>query len=188
MTRITVPALFCALLLGVAIVSANQPNIVLIVADDLGYGDLACYGSGRHQTPHIDRLAADGLLMTDFHSNGSMCSATRAALLTGCYQQRFGPEFDGALGPSPLADNGLPLEAVTIAEVLQHSGYATGMFGKWHLGYRPPLWPTHQGFEEFVGLGSGDGDHHTQINRSGQLGQLRDAWFAWEQDVQGGFR
>ena len=171
------PTLLVSIVMNlVPVVRANQPNIVLILADDLGYGDLACYGSLRQETPHIDRLATGGVRFTDFHSNGPMCSATRAALLTGCYQQRFGPEFDGALGPSPRDDNGLPLAAVTIAEVLQQVGYATGMYGKWHLGYRPPLWPTQQGFDEFVGLGSGDGDHHTQIDRSGQQD-----W--WKNDV-----
>ena len=147
--------------------SAAPPNIVLILADDLGYGDLGCYGSKQNATPHIDALAAAGIRFTDFHSNGPMCSATRAALLSGCYQQRFGPRFDGALGPSPRPNNGLPLEVVTIAEVLQQAGYATGMFGKWHLGYHPPYWPTRQGFDTFVGLASGDGDHLTRIDRRG---------------------
>ena len=155
------------LVASAAFVQASQPNFVIILADDLGYGDLACYGSKLNKTPNIDRLAAEGIRFTDFHSNGPMCSATRAALLTGCFQQRFGKKFDGALSPGTSDDNGLPLEAVTIAEVLKQAGYATGMFGKWHLGYKPPLWPTHQGFDEFVGLGSGDGDHHTHIDRSG---------------------
>jgi len=148
--------------------AARRPNFVVILIDDLGYGDLGCYGSKRNRTPNIDRLAAQGLRCTDFHANGPMCSPTRAALLTGCYQQRFGPRFDSALGGQAGKPGvGLPLEAVTIAEVLGQAGYATGMFGKWHLGYAPPLWPTRQGFDEFVGLVSGDGDHHTHIDRSG---------------------
>ena len=160
------------LLIGATIAFAARPNFVIILADDLGYGDLACYGSKLNETPNIDRLASEGMRFTDFHSNGPMCSATRAALLSGCYQQRFGPRFDGALSPSNDNDNGLPQEAVTIAETLQQAGYATGMFGKWHLGYKPPLWPTHQGFDKFIGLSTGDGDHHTQISRSGN----RDWW------------
>ena len=148
--------------------AAPPPNIVLIMADDLGYGDLGCYGSGINQTPHIDALAKGGLRFTDFHSAGPMCSPTRAATLTGLYQQRFGPKFDSALSGVNDRDTGLPLEAVTIAEVLQKRGYATACFGKWHLGYKPPFLPPSQGFDEFRGLGSGDGDFHTHIDRSGR--------------------
>ncbi len=146
-----------------------KPNIVLIVADDLGYGDLGCYGNKRIKTPNIDRLAAAGLRFTDFHSSGPMCSATRAGMLTGRYQQRFGAHFDGALsGVASVPGEGLPLAAVTIAEVLKKQGYATGIFGKWHLGYAPPLTPVNQGFDEFRGLVSGDGDHHTRFDRAGK--------------------
>ncbi|MDG1893439.1 MAG: sulfatase-like hydrolase/transferase [Fuerstiella sp.] len=144
----------------------QPPNIVFILADDLGYGDIGCYGSAVNRTPHLDRLAAGGMRFTDFHSNGPMCSPTRAAFLTGLYQSRFGRRFESALSGS-RRDPGLPLSAVTIAEVLQQAGYFTGMFGKWHLGYEAPWLPTNQGFAEFRGLVSGDGDHHTQIDRSG---------------------
>ncbi len=154
------------------VAAETRPNFVVILVDDLGYGDLGCYGSRQNDTPHIDRLAATGLRCTDFHSNGPMCSPTRAALLTGCYQQRFGRELDRALSPGQDRTAGLPLAAITIAEVLGDAGYATGMFGKWHLGYKPPLTPIHQGFAEFRGLLSGDGDHHTQIERSG-----REDWY-----------
>lgn len=149
-----------------------RPNVVVILVDDLGYGDIGCYGNRVNKTPHLDRLAQRGLRCTDFHSNGPMCSPTRAALLTGCYQQRFGKIFDSAIGPGPDRQQGLPLEAVTLAEVLQQAGYATGMFGKWHLGYQPPRMPVNQGFGEFRGLVSGDGDHHTRISRDGR----RDWW------------
>ena len=144
----------------------RRPNIVFILADDLGYGDIGCYGSKVNRTPHLDRLAAGGMRFTDFHSNGPMCSPTRAAFLTGLYQSRFGRRFESALSGA-RRDPGLPLSAVTIAEVLKQSGYATGMFGKWHLGYEAPYLPTNQGFDTFRGLVSGDGDHHTQIDRSG---------------------
>lgn len=147
--------------------AGRTPNLIVILADDLGYGDLGCYGSRLNHTPNIDRLAAEGLRFTDFHSNGPMCTPTRAALLTGCYQQRFGRKFDGPLSGKTQRDEGLPLEAVTIAEVLNETGYATGMYGKWHLGYRAPYLPTRQGFDDFRGLTSGDGDHHSQIDRSG---------------------
>ena len=142
------------------------PNIVVIMADDLGYGDLACYGSPFVKTPHIDRLAAEGMRFTDFHSNGPMCTPTRAAFLTGMWQSRFGTRFEGALSGA-AKDDGLPLAAVTIAERLQEAGYVTGAFGKWHLGYEAPFLPTRQGFDEFRGLLSGDGDFHTQIDRQG---------------------
>jgi arylsulfatase A len=147
--------------------SAEPPNIVLIMADDLGYGDVGCYGSVVNETPNIDALAASGLRFTDFHSAGPMCSPTRAAMLTGQYQQRFGKIFDTALSGKDDHDRGLPHEAVTIAELLRPRGYATGCFGKWHLGYQPPWLPTSQGFDVFRGLGSGDGDFHTHIDRSG---------------------
>jgi len=161
------------LTLGAALLFASvapgaetRPNIVLIVADDLGYGDLGCYGSRVNPTPNIDALAAGGLRLTDFHSAGAMCSPTRASILTGCYPQRFGAQFDSALSGSEPG-SGLPLEAETIAELLAENGYATSCFGKWHLGYRAPLLPTRQGFGTFRGLLSGDGDYHTRVDRSG---------------------
>ncbi|MDF1852856.1 MAG: sulfatase-like hydrolase/transferase [Verrucomicrobiales bacterium] len=166
--------LLVVLILALAICSeARPPNIVVIVADDLGYGDLGCYGSEVNRTPHIDALAAGGLRFTDYHSAGAMCSPTRASMLTGLYPQRFGASFDGALSQLNADLEGLPLGAVTIAEKLQENGYATACFGKWHLGYVSPLIPTRQGFDEFRGLLSGDGDHHTQISRLGQ-----EDWYA----------
>lgn len=156
------------LLMSVGLLDAASPNIVLIMADDLGYGDVGCYGSKLNRTPNIDALAVGGLRFTDFHSSGAMCSPTRAATLTGLYQQRFGRKFDSAISGQRDYDSGLPLEAVTIAEVLKGYGYATACFGKWHLGYKPPFLPPSQGFDEFVGLGSGDGDFHTHIDRSGR--------------------
>ena len=151
--------------------SESRPNLVLILADDLGYGDLACYGHPRNKTPHLDKLAEEGLKFTDFHANGPMCSPTRAALLTGKYQHRFGRHFESALSAkSPHI--GLPTSAVTIAQVLKKAGYATGMYGKWHLGYQPPHMPTHFGFDDFRGLLTGDGDHISHVSRSG-----REDWY-----------
>lgn len=164
-------------------VCASQPNIVLVVADDLGYGDLGCYGSEVNETPHIDALAASGLRFTDFHSAGAMCSPTRASLMTGLYPQRFGYLFDGALSGTTQRHLGLPLDAVTIAEKLRESGYATGCFGKWHLGYEAPFLPTRQGFDIFRGLVSGDGDYHTQIDRSGN----EDWWHNEERVRESGY-
>ncbi|QGJ69146.1 Twin-arginine translocation pathway signal [Planctomycetales bacterium 10988] len=151
-----------------SLAKANPPNIILIVADDLGYGDLGCYGSTVNQTPAIDRLAKEGVRFTDFHSSGAMCTPTRAATLTGQYQQRFGPDFDQAISGVAHHDSGLPHEAITIAEVLKTKGYQTACFGKWHLGYVPPWLPPNQGFDLFRGLGSGDGDHHSHIDRWGR--------------------
>ncbi len=152
---------------GPVAAKAEPPNLVLIVADDLGWGDLGCYGSEINETPHLDALAAGGLRFTDFHSGGAMCSPTRASILTGRYPQAFGEIFDGALSGTTQRELGLPLGSVTIAEVLREQGYATGCFGKWHLGYEPDLFPTRQGFDVFRGLASGDGDYHTHIDRSG---------------------
>lgn len=179
---ILVPLLLAA---GAAAGAAAQPppNFVIILADDLGYGDLACYGHPRHRTPHLDRLAAEGLRFTDFHSNGAMCSPTRAALLTGLYPSRFGRKFESALSGRADRGGGLPLAATTLAEVLRDSGYATGAFGKWHLGYEPPFGPTRQGFTEFRGLLSGDGDHHTHRDREGRL----DWWHGEERVAEEGY-
>ncbi len=151
--------------------------------DDLGYGDLGCYGSTVNDTPNIDKLAAEGLLFTDYHSNGPMCTPTRAAFMTGLYQHRFGEKFEGAISGKRDYDDGLPLEAVTIAEVLREAGYATGMYGKWHRGYHPPLLPASQGFDDFIGLGSGDGDHHSHIDRSGR----KDWWHNNELNMEDGY-
>ena len=119
--------------------AAERPNFVIILADDLGYGDLACYGNVVNQTPHLDQMASEGLRFTDFHSNGPMCSATRAALLSGKYQHRFGRGFEAAISQRTQYDEGLPLSTVTIAEALKEAGYATAFYGKWHLGFHPPL-------------------------------------------------
>ncbi len=149
-------------------VENSKPNIIFIMIDDLGYGDVGCYGSEINKTPHIDQLARGGKKFTDFHTNGPMCSPTRASLLTGMYQHRFGEKFERAISGKTDFHDGLPEEAVTIAEVLKGAGYTTGMYGKWHLGYRAPYLPTNQGFDEFIGLGAGDGDHHSHIDRWGR--------------------
>ena len=143
----------------------RPPNFIVILADDLGYGDTGAYGGSRNETPHIDRLAREGLRFTDFHSNGPMCTPTRAALLTGRYQNRIGRAFESPLGAD---DKGMPLDQVTIAEALAEAGYVSGAYGKWHLGRFPSYLPISQGFEEFWGLGSGGGDHHSHIDRSGR--------------------
>ena len=113
----------------------NKPNIIIIVADDLGYGDLSIFGNKNINTPNIDKLGNEGLVFTDFHSNGSVCSPTRAALLTGKYQQRVG--VGGVITAKNHRDKGLSTDEITFANIAKKSGYKTGIFGKWHLGYDP---------------------------------------------------
>ena len=127
---------------------ADKPNVVVIFCDDLGYGDLGCFGQKRYTTPNIDRMAAEGRRFTNFHVSSAVCSASRSALLTGCYHTRVG--INGALGPG--AKIGLNPAETTIAEMLKTNGYATGMAGKWHLGDRPGWLPVDQGFDEWLGL------------------------------------
>ncbi|HJN15322.1 MAG TPA: sulfatase-like hydrolase/transferase [Armatimonadota bacterium] len=141
----------------------RAPNIMIILADDLDYGDIGCYGNARIQTPNIDALAAGGLRFTDFHSSGAVCSPTRAGLLTGRYQQRAG--IPGVVTAAGHRDKGLSPDEVTFAKCLRDAGYATGVFGKWHLGYDPKFNPVHHGFDEFRGYVSGNVDyisHHDQ--------------------------
>lgn len=147
---------------GTRAADRGRPNFVVIVADDLGYGDLSSYG-GRISTPAIDALAAAGVRFTDFHANGAMCSPTRAAFLTGRYQQRSG--IEQALDVTP--GTGLRPQP-TLASRLREAGYATGAFGKWHLGADPGMRAPDHGFDEFIGLLTGDGDYHSRIDRPGR--------------------
>jgi len=151
----------------------RKPNIIIILADDYGYGDVGCYGSKRFRTPHIDALAAGGLSFTDFHSNGAVCSPTRAALLTGRYQQRTG--ISGVVTAAGHRHTGLDLEETSFAEVLKPAGYVTALFGKWHLGYLPDFNPVRQGFDEFIGYVSGNVDYHAHLDQTGM-----EDW--WKQD------
>jgi len=146
--------------------SGSKHNIILILADDLGYGDVGCYGSKIINTPNIDALAEGGMRFTDFHTNGPMCSPTRAAVLTGRYQQRCG--IEGVLSVKSNYNTGMAPEQVTFAEVLKTAGYATACLGKWHLGYTVPFNPINQGFDTFRGFLAGGSDYHSHINRSGQ--------------------
>lgn len=132
---------------GAAAVS-RTPNIVLIFCDDMGYADVGCFGAQGFTTPHLDRMAREGIRLTDFHVAQPVCSASRAALLTGCYSSRV--SIQGALGPS--AKIGLNPYEMTLAELVKQKGYATGMVGKWHLGRPAALLPVRQGFDEYFGL------------------------------------
>jgi arylsulfatase A-like enzyme len=126
----------------------RPPNIVLVFADDLAWGDLGSNGATGYGTPNLDRLAREGARFTDFYVAQAVCSASRAALLTGCYPNRIG--IQGALGPN--SRHGIAAAETTIAEVLKSRGYATAIFGKWHLGHHPPFLPTRHGFDEYYGL------------------------------------
>jgi arylsulfatase A len=143
-----------AVLLSRSAVSAETgkrerpPNVVLIFADDLGYADLGCYGARGIKTPNLDRLARQGVRFTDFYVAQTVCSASRAALLTGCYSNRVG--ILGALGPASKI--GINPEERTLAEALKQRGYATAVYGKWHLGHHPEFLPARHGFDDYFGL------------------------------------
>jgi len=141
----------------------RKPNVIFILVDDMGYADLSSYGSKDIRTPNIDRLAKEGVKLTQCYSNGPVCTPTRAAFITGRYQQRVGLEW--AIGPS-IKEPGLPVEETSIARMLKNNGYATALIGKWHLGYKPEFSPLAHGFDEFFGILSGNVDHysHQEIN------------------------
>jgi arylsulfatase A-like enzyme len=125
----------------------RPPNVVIVYADDMGYADLHCYGSNV-PTPNLDRMAKEGMRFTSFYTAQAVCSASRAALLTGCYSNRV--SIQGALSPNNPV--GINPDEDTIAEVLKRAGYATAIFGKWHLGDRQAALPIHHGFDEYLGL------------------------------------
>ncbi|MEN6495146.1 MAG: sulfatase [Thermoguttaceae bacterium] len=142
-------AMFVATHARAAAGPAKPPNIVILLADDLGYGDLGFQGGKDIPTPHVDSLAANGVRFTNGYVSGPYCSPTRAGLITGRYQTRFGHEFN------PAGERGLPKRETTIADRLKAAGYATGLVGKWHLGATPELRPQKRGFDEFFGFHGG---------------------------------
>ncbi|HUT93415.1 MAG TPA: sulfatase-like hydrolase/transferase [Thermoguttaceae bacterium] len=147
--------------------NSSVPNIVLILADDMGYGDASCYGNAAFATPHLDALAAEGMRFTDFHSSGAVCSPTRAGLVTGRYQQRAGIPGVIFADPKQNRHHGLHANEVTFAELLQAAGYATAVMGKWHLGYQKEFNPVHHGFDRFRGYVSGNVDYLSHYDRMG---------------------
>jgi arylsulfatase A-like enzyme/dienelactone hydrolase len=158
MPRFTQTLRVCTALFGGVVVwagsciaaGANErpPNIVIIFADDLGYADLGCFGSVTNHTPCLDRLSAEGTRFTSCYVGQAVCTASRAALLTGCYPNRIG--MAGALNHT--SPSGIGKQERLLSELLQSRGYATAAFGKWHLGLHPPFWPTNRGFDEFFGI------------------------------------
>lgn len=156
---------WCALLAAVPTRAAERPNVVIVFADDLGYGDLGCYGSPAIRTPHLDQMAAEGLRFTDFYSAAEVCTPSRAALLTGRY-----PVRSGMYGRRRVlfanSQGGLPPQEITIAEALRGQGYATAHIGKWHLGIHAGARPLDQGFDFSLGLPySNDMDGRSDLPR-----------------------
>lgn len=139
-TLIVVPQAFAT--------QVRSPNIVVIFIDDMGYGDIGPFGAKGYETPHLDRMAREGMKFTDFVVSSAVCSASRAALLTGCYHTRIG--IRGALGPK--STHGINAGEVTLAEICKQKGYATAIYGKWHLGHHPKFLPLAHGFDEYFGL------------------------------------
>jgi arylsulfatase A len=138
--------LFCTL--GSVAQNSKKPNVIIIFNDDLGYQDLGCYGSPNIKTPRVDQLAKEGVQFTDFYAASPVCSASRAALLTGCYPQRVG--VPGVI--SAGANQGLAPKHTTLAELMKSVGYTTAAVGKWHLGDQPQHLPTNQGFDSYFGI------------------------------------
>ncbi len=132
----------------------RAPNFILIFCDDLGYGDLGCFGSKKNRTPHIDSLARDGRKFTNFYSSSPVCTPSRASLMTGCYPRRVGmhEDFTGHWVLIPRSRRGLHPDELTVAEALKAKAYATACIGKWHLGDQPEHLPTNHGFDEYFGI------------------------------------
>ena len=160
------------LVIQVALVSgsvfaADRPNLIVVMVDDMGYAGVSCFGNPYFKTPEIDRLADEGMRLTDFHSSGTVCSPTRAGLLTGRYQQRAG--IEAVIHPAsthPEHRKGLQLGETTFAEALRGAGYTTGLIGKWHQGYpqnSDNYHPQNHGFDEFIGYHSGNIDFVSHV-------------------------
>lgn len=173
------PFLSTTLLLAVGLAVASlaqpspvtRPNVLLIIADDMGYGDIGAYGATDTRTPHLDRLAAEGVRLTDFYANAPVCTPTRAALMTGRYQQRLMLERPlASVGPD--LDAVLPVTGRSLPQVMKDAGYRTALIGKWHLGYRPEAGPRAHGFDHFWGFLSGYLDWYTHVRGDGQ----HDVW------------
>ena len=147
--------------------AAGRPNVVLIITDDVGYGDIGSYGAPDIKTPNIDSIGREGVRLTDFYANAPLCSPTRAGLVTGRYQQRFA--IESALGNANTAtEQGLPASGKSLPQLLKTNGYATALIGKWHLGYKPEFSPNAHGYDYFFGFKSGYIDYYQHTDGAGQ--------------------
>ncbi len=153
-TSILVLTILCSTLSQASAAEVEKPNIIFILCDNLGYGDVGCYGSKLHRTPHLDKMAEEGLKLTGFYVSSGVCTPSRASIMTGCYPRRVNMQKSdtGGLVLQPVSPKGLHPSEVTIAELLKSAGYATTIIGKWHLGDQPELLPTRQGFDSYFGI------------------------------------
>ena len=161
--------------------TAEQPNLIVIFCDNLGYGDIEPFGATQHRTPHLNRMAREGRKFTDFYVSSGVCTPSRASIITGCYAQRIGLHFNERDGHvlRPISPFGLHPDEVTIAESLKQLGYATGIIGKWHLGDQPKFLPTRHGFDLFFGIPYSDDmtdDVGRRIAKSGNTKLDGDRW------------
>lgn len=161
------------------------PNVVLIMTDDAGYGDVGSYGAPDIRTPNIDSLARDGVRLTQFYANAMSCTPTRAGLIAGRYQQRYGIEFPIPAPGVPGDDGGLPALSHSLPLLMKQSGYATALIGKWHLGYRREFSPRAHGFDLFFGLKGPAIDYYTHLTvRPGETAQFASPQpDLWEDDA-----
>jgi arylsulfatase A-like enzyme len=172
MRRIVLGSLFAVAVAtapaGAQVSSSERPNIVLIITDDVGYGDFGSYGAPDVKTPHIDGLARDGVRLTDFYANGATCTPTRTGLISGRYQQRFALERPLSSATTADSASGLAVTGRSLPQLLKNNGYATALIGKWHLGYKPEFSPGAHGFEYFFGFKSGFTDYYQHTAGDGQ--------------------
>jgi arylsulfatase A-like enzyme len=172
MRRVLAPVVLSASLLAGVVALHGQsaptkPNVVLIITDDVGYGDIGSYGAPDIRTPNIDGLARDGTRLTDFYANASNCSPTRTGLVTGRYQQRYA--IENPLSNSNIAgEQGLPATGRSLPQLLKNAGYATALLGKWHLGYKPEFSPNAHGYQYFFGFKSGYTDYYQHTDGNGR--------------------
>lgn len=166
---------------------SSRPNIIVVMVDDMGYAGVSCFGNPYFKTPEIDRLAAEGMRLTDFHSSGTVCSPTRTGLLTGRYQQRAGIEaVIHPVSDHPEHRKGLQPAETTFAEILSDAGYTTGLIGKWHQGYpqnSSEYHPQNHGFDEFVGYHSGNIDFVSHVGDH----NLHDWWHGRQEVIEEGY-